>query len=376
MILAPTSEACASSCVVEPVSNHGEGSAKHRLGYTANSFRREFLMALIRDWTKRAILASGALRFAGGFHGPSAAILMYHSVLFDPTRESDSMGGIVHSERVFRAQMEMLARDYHPISLDRAVKHLSDGEDLPKRSVVVTFDDGYADNHEVAMPILNQFAVPAAFYVTVDCVENKRLPWPSRLRFAFRSTKAVSWTDPQAKSWTLSAPDNREEAFLAASDACCQLSCAAQEEFIRRVEQELQTCLPDQPGSPMMSYDQLRDLTRHGHIVGSHTMTHPNMAYLKEDDAQRELADSKQRLEAQLGAPIKHFSYPCPALSPHWSERTVEQSRALGYETGVTTNSGLTRRGDNPLCLKRLHPTKTVEGLRWNLESAFAGRTV
>jgi peptidoglycan/xylan/chitin deacetylase (PgdA/CDA1 family) len=125
----------------------------------------------------------------------------------------------------------------------------------------------------------------------------------------------------------------------------------------------------------MMSYDQLRELTRHGHIVGSHTMTHPNMAYLQEDDAQRELADSKQRLEAQLGV-IKHFSYPCPALSPHWSERTVEQSRTLGYETGVTTNSGLTRRGDNPLCLKRLRPTKTVEGLRWNLESAFAGRTV
>src|ERR1039458_4523380 len=119
MIFALESEACASSCAVVRVSNHGEGSAKGRLGYTASSFRREFLMALTRDWTKKAILASGALRFAGGFQGPSAAILMYHSVLFDPTRESDSLGGIVHSEPVFRAQIEMLARDYHPIYLDR-----------------------------------------------------------------------------------------------------------------------------------------------------------------------------------------------------------------------------------------------------------------
>src|SRR5271167_124855 len=93
--------ACASCCVLFRVPNHGEGSAKGRLGYTANSFTREFLMVLIRDWTKRAILASGALRFAGGLQGPSAAILMYHSVLLDPTRESDSMGGIVHSEPVF-----------------------------------------------------------------------------------------------------------------------------------------------------------------------------------------------------------------------------------------------------------------------------------
>ena len=330
----------------------------------------------MRDWTKKTILASGALRFAGGFQSPSSAILMYHSVMKDPTRESDSLGGIVHSEAVFCAQMEMLARDYHPISLDHAVKYLRDGEDLPRRSVVVTFDDGYADNHDVAMPILNQCAVPATFYVTVDCIENKRLPWPSRLRFAFRRTNVGSWTDPQTKSWSLRTPGSREEAFLSACDSCCQLSGAAQEEFIRRVERDLQTCLPDQSGSPMMSYDKLRELTRHGHIVGSHTMTHPNMAYIREDEAQRELADSKQRLEAQLGASIKHFSYPCPALSPHWSERTVEQSRALGYETGVTTNSGLTRRGDNLLSLKRLHPTKAVEGLRWNLESAFAGRTV
>jgi peptidoglycan/xylan/chitin deacetylase (PgdA/CDA1 family) len=334
----------------------------------------------MRDWTKKTILASGALRFAGNLQGRSAAILMYHSVLADPSQQADSLGGIVHSESAFRAQMELLARDYHPISLDQTVKHLLNGEDFPKRSVVITFDDGYADNYEVALPILDQFAVPATFYVTVDCVENKRLPWPSRLRFAFRRTKQTSWTDSKAdsnaKSWNLSSPPNREEAFLAACDAGCQLSGAAQEEFIRRIEHELQASLPVESGSLMMSYDQLRELAGHGHIVGSHTMTHPNMAQLKADDAQRELAESKQRLESSLGAPIKHFSYPCPALSPHWSEWTVEQSRAVGYDTAVTTNSGLTRRGDELLCLKRLHPTKTVEGLRWNLESAFAGRTV
>ncbi len=301
---------------------------------------------------------------------------MYHSVLKDPARESDSLGGIVHSEPVFRKQMEMLARDYHPISLDDAVKHLRNDEELPRRSVVVTFDDGYADNQEVAMPILNAFEIPATFYVTVDCVENKRLPWPSRLRFAFRRTKFASWLDSSAKPWTLTTPENREEAFLSACDSCCQLSGVAQEEFVRRIERELQACFPDQAGSPMMSYSQLQELTRHGHAVGSHTMTHPNVAYLKEDEALQELAESKQRLEAQLGVPIKHFSYPCPALWPHWSERTVEQTRALGYETGVTTNSGLTRRADNPLCLKRLRPTKAVEGLRWNLERAFAGRRV
>lgn len=301
---------------------------------------------------------------------------MYHSVLPDPSEQADSLGGIVHSEAVFRAQTELLAREFAPISLDRVLKHLHEGEQLPPRAVVVTFDDGYVDNYEVAMPILNQFAVPATFYVTVDCVEARRLPWPSRLRFAFRNTKLSAWTSPSSKNWRLSNPEETEQAYLATCDLCCQLSGRAQEEFVSRIERELAACLPIQSGSLMMTYDQLRQLARHGHIVGSHTMTHPNMAYLKEGEAGREFAESKQLLESQLAEPVKHFSYPCPALSPHWSERTVEQSRTTGYETAVTTNSGLARNGDNPLCLKRIHPTKTLEGLRWNLESAFARRRV
>ena len=330
----------------------------------------------MRDLAKKAILATGALRLASDLQGPAAAILMYHSVLPDPAAQADSLGGIIHSEVEFRAQMELLAREFHPLSLDEMVKRLQAGEDLPKRAVVVTFDDGYADNYEVAMPILDQCSIPAVFYATVDCVENKKLPWPSRLRFAFRNTKLVAWSDPLSKSWSLSDSTHSEQAYLAACDACCQLSGPAQEEFVKRIEQELKTCLPIESGSLMMTYDQLRELTLHGHIVGSHTMTHPNMAQLKQEDAHRELAESKRRLELQLGIPINHFSYPCPALFPHWSEQTVEQSSAVGYETAVTTDSGLTRRGDNLLSLKRLRPTKTQSGLRWNLESAFAGRAV
>jgi hypothetical protein len=100
------------------------------------------------------------------------------------------------------------------------------------------------------------------------------------------------------------------------------------------------------------------------------------MAYVTENDAQTEFAESKHRLEQELAAPIVHFSYPCPALDPHWVERTVNASRQIGYQTAVTSNGGMVRRQDNPLSLHRIRPTKTVDGLRWNLECTFLGRAV
>jgi peptidoglycan/xylan/chitin deacetylase (PgdA/CDA1 family) len=328
----------------------------------------------MKDLAKKAILASGALRLISP--NATAAILMYHSVMPDPAIHSDSLGGIVHSEAEFRAQMELLSRDYHPVRLDEAVANLNSQKDLPNRSVVVTFDDGYTDNAEVAIPILNQLGIPATFYVTVDCIERRKLPWPSRLRYAFRKSKLSAWTDSRRNSWALENSDSRERAYLACCDDCCQLSGNIQEDFVRTVEQQLEAAVPSDLSSLMMTYDQVRSLVRQGHIVGSHTMTHPNMAYIQEHEAKVELTESKQHLERELKAPIRHFSYPCPAMTPHWSEQTVAQSRSVGYDSAVTTNGGVTRCGDNPLSLKRIRPTKTAAGLRWNLECAFAGRAV
>jgi hypothetical protein len=84
-----------------------------------------------------------------------------------------------------------------------------------------------------------------------------------------------------------------------------------------------------------------------------------------------ELFEAKRRLEQELAAPIQHFSYPCPALQPHWSERTATVSRQAGYATAVTTDAGIVRKHDNPLTLRRIRPTRTIDGLRWNLERAF-----
>jgi peptidoglycan/xylan/chitin deacetylase (PgdA/CDA1 family) len=328
---------------------------------------------MIKGVVKKALIGSGALRWLAHRRGKSAAILMYHSVLEEPSRVTDSLGGIVLSTRTFQSQIEMLARDFRPIDLEQAGRFVTEEGELPERAVVITFDDGYTDNYEIAMPILNRVGVPATFYVTVDCIERRTLPWPSRLRFAFRTTQKKSWVDSTGKSWNLSSAEDREKAYLSACDQVCQMAGVTLEAEVARAERELQAKLPDSTAQFMMTWDQVKGLEQKGHIVGSHTMTHPNMAFLKLDDLRRELTVSKQTMESHLGAPVRHFSYPCPALFPNWTQQTTEESKRAGYQTAVTTNDGVVRKRDNPLELKRVRPTRTVAGLRWNLERAFAG---
>ena len=331
------------------------------------------LAIMIKGLVKKALIGSGALRWLARRRGKSVAILMYHSVLEEPTRVSDSLGGIALSTRAFQSQMEVLAREFHPIDLEQAGRFVTEEGDLPERAVVITFDDGYTDNYEIAMPILNRVGVPATFYVTVDCVERRSLPWPSRLRFAFRTTQKKTWLDSAGKSWSLVSPQDREKAYLSACDEYCKLAGETLEAEVVRAETELEAKLHESTGQLMMTWEQVKALDKNGHIVGSHTMTHPNMAFLKLEDLRNELNISKQTMEKHLGTSIGHLSYPCPALFPNWTQQTTEESRRAGYRTAVTTNDGVVRKSDNPLELKRVRPTQTAEGLRWNLESAFAG---
>lgn len=325
-----------------------------------------------KNWIKRGLISSGVTRAARIFAGQKAVILMYHSVMDDPSRQAFTLGDIIHSTAVFRAQMELIARKYHPVSLDEVLLFLRGEKDLPSRPVVVTFDDGYTDNHDVAMPILNQTGVPATFYVTVDCVQNGTLPWPARLRHAFLSSHQAQWED--SAIWPLTQSAERQRAFQYAAEHAARLTGQNQDEFVHSVEAQLDVRPPAPAERLMMSWEQARGLAAKGHIVGSHTMTHPNMAQIKDDEAAHEMAQSKQRLEQELSGRVVHFSYPCPALQPHWKESTVQLSRKLGYLTAVTTDGGPVRRNDDLLSLRRTRPTKEVNGLQWSLECSFLKR--
>jgi peptidoglycan/xylan/chitin deacetylase (PgdA/CDA1 family) len=334
--------------------------------------------AQLKNWVKRVSGQTGVLRLASQFAPDGAAILMYHSVRDQPDRYTNSIGiGIIHATPVFERQMEFVSRRFSPVTLDDIRLFLNGVKPLPRRAVAVTFDDGFADNSEIAAPILNRFGIPATFYLTVDLIGTQNPPWYCRLRHAFATTRKKEWLSPgNAKRRSLTTAPDRNAALLAGFDFCAPLAGEALERAVRTIESGLDVEGLTDEGGFMMDWEQARALQRAGHAVGCHTLSHPNVAHVSQEVARKELVVSKHKLEDELRSPVLHFSYPHPALNPNWTSATVNMTKEAGYQTAVTTTPGPVRSGDNPLALTRIHTPRSEQEFTWNLERAVLRRRV
>jgi peptidoglycan/xylan/chitin deacetylase (PgdA/CDA1 family) len=360
-------------------------------GLTRHRYSRPFSLAMgnsrWKSWAKKALVKSAILRTAARLKPPAAVILAYHSVRDEPERDSNWIApGITHATKVFTRHMELVARKFHPVTLEDILLFVKGEKILPPRSVAVTIDDGYLDNIEVAAPVLSRFGISAAFYLTVGMIGQLDAPWFCRVRHAFMATSCTRWDNSSHNSsshnsslhnriWDLSSPPARDAALLAAYDICAPLVSQTQEDAVRTVERELQVERTIPEHRLMMNWDEAKALRRAGHVVGSHTLTHPNVAHVAHCEVQHaELVESKSRMEKKLGEPVVHFSYPHPALNPQWNEHTLKITREAGYSTALTTTKAPVVIGTNPLLLTRLNAPRPEHEFLWNLERAFLKR--
>ncbi|HLX82896.1 MAG TPA: polysaccharide deacetylase family protein [Terriglobales bacterium] len=330
----------------------------------------------IRKTAKKALVASGALRLVHKFSPPAVVILRYHSIQDRPEEFADAIGCTsIHATSIFRRHMELIAKRFNAVSMDDVSLFLKGEKSLPPRAVAVTFDDGFKDNFRIAAPILNRFGIPGTFYLLVDAVDQSKAPWYCQLRYAFMTTRTPGWRDAATGIvHELRDSNAREAAFMVATEIGARSSAAAREELLQNVAQSLE---PDPfPGERdlMMTWDDARTLVKSGHIVGSHTMTHPNLAQISPAEARTELADSKLKLEKELRATVKHFCYPHPALNPQWNETTLKFTQELGYTTAVTTTPSAVRANARSLAIPRTYIPRDESEFLWHIEQSLLFR--
>ena len=274
------------------------------------------------------------------------SILIYHQVLTaaDPMRPSEP------TAEVFDWQMRLLHDYFTPLSLDEALQHLKHNT-LPANAVCVTFDDGYLNNLMVAQPILAKYAIPATVYVATGFSNGLNM-WNDRLIYLFADATRQQLTLDDSLV-TLSDWQNRRSQ---AQQWLKKLKYLPLGERLAKIEQFYQQNSATEQAPLMMTPAQIKQLAECGVTIGAHTVNHPILKVLPEEQQQQEISRSKQQLEEWLGQSVQHFAYPNGAEGVDFDDVTLKLVQQAGFGSAVVTNWGVSDANTPPHLLKRFTP--------------------
>ncbi len=300
---------------------------------------------------KRVIGAGFALLGATGLHrlAPASmrgigAILMLHHVRprqADPFRPNGLLE--ITPEFLEALIIRLRQRGYDFVTMDEAVARIA-AADAPvqKPFVTLTFDDGYRDNRDHALPVLERHACPFTLYVTPGFADRSARLWWLELEEAIRRSPRIDMT---IAGETLALPSSTPRERQAAWDAIyMRLRRGDETQLLGAVDRLCIAAGIDRPGlvaGVCMDWDEIVALSRHPlATIGAHTMTHPRLAKLDEAAMIEEIDRSRAAIEAGIGQPVRHFAYPVGDPTSA-GPREFAAARALGFASAVTTRPGL-----------------------------------
>jgi peptidoglycan/xylan/chitin deacetylase (PgdA/CDA1 family) len=250
---------------------------------------------------------------------------------------------------LFRKQMEALRRHFTVLPLTELAERAR-LRDVPRNGVAVTFDDGYRDNYTNAFPVLRDLGLPATIFLTTDAVDGNALLWHDRVFDAFHRTRRA-----EARFEDEVLPLGPADRGASLAIVLARLRRSSPEDRDLRIESLLEE-FGIEPGVPggweKLSWREVREMASHGITFGAHTLDHPILTFVGEEEARRQIRESKRRIEAELGSPVTAFAYPNGSASDfdRSTQRIVEEE---GLSLAVTTVSGANDEKTNPYCLRR-----------------------
>jgi peptidoglycan/xylan/chitin deacetylase (PgdA/CDA1 family) len=309
-------------------------------------------------------LATVARRLPG--RRPRALALVYHRVgerRLDPWR-------LTIEPEIFDRQMETLAHNWSPLSLTDLVEGF-ERRRLPERAVAVTFDDGYADNLEVAAPIMLEHGIPATLFVATELIDAGGPLWWDELaallleRAQLPATLTLSscngqrWSIPPVATGELRAAvsiqpweasrGTRLRAFYEVWLALRALDAPTRETALEEIADWADAPRPS--GRVLLTWDRLREFVAlPGFGLGAHTLTHPVLPSCSSEDARAEIAGSADRLRERVGVEVEQFAYPFGG----WDQSLARLIAELGFRAAYTTDGKAISWSSSPHALPRV----------------------
>ncbi len=282
-------------------------------------------------------------------------VLTWHRVT-DPAADPDLYPGLASATPDgFDEQLAWLARDFAVVSLGDVLHARGSGRALPRRAVLLTFDDAYADFAEHAWPALRRRGLPAALFVpTAYPDEPGRAFWWDRLWRAISRTPLAELRTREG-TLRLDGPDQRTRSFKRLR---ARVKVLGHDEAMGFVD-ELCAGLGDaEAASHVLGWDALRRIAREGATLVPHTRTHPLLHRIGSDRVREEALGSLADLRREIGPTPAVLAYP----SGGHDAAVVQCLREAGFELAFTTQNGINDLATaDPLRLRRVAVTLRME---------------
>ena len=263
-------------------------------------------------------------------------VLLYHGVSSFPSTKH--LNDLHVPEEQFRRQMRWLRRKFTPISLDQAIAALDGREPWPRRAVLITFDDAYRNNLEVAWPILKECGFQPTIFVPTGFPGSGRISRSEDVESRIKNSRALGVRLNDRWLW-LRSGEERQAAFQQISLELKRLETGTRERVWKEVQKQLSES--DNVGATCgletrLSWAELQAARLVGIDVGSHTISHAQLRGLPKAEMQKELEGSKKELELRLKTPILAFAYP----NGDWSHEVRRLVQSAGYSCAFTAQPG------------------------------------
>jgi peptidoglycan/xylan/chitin deacetylase (PgdA/CDA1 family) len=310
----------------------------------------------MRGLVKRALFHSGLLSVAALARGRrGAVVLRYHAITDGAADVPYATPDICLPVPVFRRQMAYVRRAYRVLPLAELVERVERGAALPPRALAITFDDGYADNHRLAFPVLQALGLPATVYVTTGSVGDTAPLWMSAVRALVLAAPGPELRVPGLAPIPLATPGPRGEEARALTRALVPLAAPDRAARLQTAAAGIGFDLGRALAGTMLGWDDVRALANAGWTIGAHTVSHANVALAAPADAEREIADSRDAIAAEVGAPVRDFAYPnSGGAHRYFDDATAALLRRLDFRSAVTSRAGVVGAGTNPFTLPRI----------------------
>lgn len=277
------------------------------------------------------------------------SVLIFHRVL--PERDA------IFPDEMFAARFDhvcgWLASWFNVMPLDKAVASLKAGT-LPARAACITFDDGYADNCRIAMPILQRHGLTATFFIATGFLNGGRM-WNDTIVESIRRTNALS-LDLSSLGLGVHPLDTLFERQAAIATLLKQIKYLAVPARIAVTEQIARLARVQLPHDLMMTSSEVKTMRRAGMQIGAHTLSHPILAKLADDEARQEVEGSQIFLQQLLSERVGLFAYPNGKPGEDYTPQSVELLRSLDFDAAVSTQWGASGAADDLFQIRRFTP--------------------